>query len=230
MLIPSIDLLDGKVVQLVQGKRKALEFDSPDEWISRFASFPIVQLIDLDAAMRTPRGNNQELVEYVASRLPVQIGGGVRTPSDAQRLLSLGAKKVIIGSALFREGTADTAAARAFHNAVSEATLIFAVDGKRDRVAIGGWKQTTDLTPVQAIRTLDPFCAAFLYTHIETEGTLSGFPVERATELGSCTERKLIVAGGIKSKQEIAHLDGMGVDAVVGMAIYSGILQVQPGA
>ncbi|GAC1366044.1 MAG: 1-(5-phosphoribosyl)-5-[(5-phosphoribosylamino) methylideneamino]imidazole-4-carboxamide isomerase [Acidobacteriaceae bacterium] len=226
MLIPSIDLLGGKVVQLVQGERKALEFDSPDEWIALFAHFPIVQLIDLDAAMRTQHGGNRELVAYIASRLPVQVGGGIRSPSQAQQLLSLGAQRVIIGSALYRDGTTDLTSAASFHEALPESALIFAVDAKRDRVAIAGWKQFTELTPEQAIRRLTMYCGAFLYTHIDTEGTLSGFPVAQAKNLQSCTSRRVIVAGGIKSAHEISYLDQLGIDAVVGMALYSGLIEV----
>ena len=225
MLIPSIDLLDGKVVQLVQGERKALEFDSPEAWIERFQHFPIVQLIDLDAAMRTPRGHNRDLLQHVASRLPVQVGGGIRTPAQAQSLLNIGARKVIIGSALFGEGAPDLDIARAFQDAIPETKLIFSVDSKAGQVAIAGWKQTLPLTPAAAIRALDPFCGAFLYTHIDTEGTLTGFPLHRAKELRSTTSRPLIVAGGIRDVHEIAQLHTIGVDAVVGMAIYSGLIQ-----
>src|ERR687890_405893 len=99
MLIPSIDLKGGKVVQLVQGERMALESSDLDGWIERFARFPKVQLIDLDAAMGT--GTNDALVRQVAARLPCRVGGGVRSVGRAQDLLEAGAESVIVGSAFF---------------------------------------------------------------------------------------------------------------------------------
>lgn len=222
MLIPSIDLMGGKVVQLVQGAKKALEFDNVDEWIERFRPYPIVQLIDLDAAMR--QGENRELIRYICHRIPCQVGGGIRTPEDAQTIFRAGAKKVIIGSSLLREGRVDLDAAKAFAHAAAAARLIFAVDSRGGKVSIHGWKQGTDLTPAQMMRNTEAYCGAFLYTHIDTEGTMTGFPMSVVVELKSATRRKLIAAGGIRSKQEIEQLAALGIDAVVGMAIYTGKL------
>jgi phosphoribosylformimino-5-aminoimidazole carboxamide ribotide isomerase len=225
MLIPSIDLMGGKVVQLVQGAKKALEFDNVDEWIERFRPYPIVQLIDLDAAMR--QGSNRELIGYICERIPCQVGGGIRTPKDALELLRTGAKKVIIGSSLLREGRVDLDAAKAFAHAAAAARLIFAVDSRGGRVSIHGWKQATDLTPAEMMRETEEYCGAYLYTHIDTEGTMSGFPMEVLPELRAATQRRIIVAGGIKSMEEINTLSQQGVDAVVGMAIYTGALNEQ---
>jgi phosphoribosylformimino-5-aminoimidazole carboxamide ribotide isomerase len=222
MLIPSIDLMGGKVVQLVQGVKKALEFDNVDEWIERFRPYPIVQLIDLDAAMR--QGENRKLISYICERIPCQVGGGIRTPELAQELLRMGAKKVIIGSALLRGGGVDQASARAFAHAAAAARLIFAVDSRGGRVSIHGWKKATDLTPAQMIRETEAWCGAFLYTHIDTEGTMTGFPMEVLPEIQAATERRIIVAGGIRSMAEVEDLDAAGVDAVVGMAIYTGAI------
>jgi phosphoribosylformimino-5-aminoimidazole carboxamide ribotide isomerase len=220
MLIPSIDLMGGKVVQLVQGEKKALEYDNVDEWIERFRPYPIVQLIDLDAAMR--QGSNRDLISYICERIPCQVGGGIRTPQDAQATFRAGAKKVIIGSSLLRDGRVDFEAAKSFAHAASAARLIFAVDSRAGRVSIHGWKQATDLTPAAMMHDTEPYCGAFLYTHIDTEGTMTGFPMEVVPELQSATKRHVIVAGGIKSKEEVEQLHARGVDAVVGMAIYTG--------
>ena len=222
MLIPSIDLMGGKVVQLVQGAKKALEFDNVDEWIERFRPYPIVQLIDLDAAMR--QGSNRDLIGYICERIPCQVGGGIRTPKDALELLRTGAKKVIIGSSLLREGRVDLDAAKAFAHAAAAARLIYAVDSRGGRVSIHGWKQGTDLTPAQMMLETDEFCGAYLYTHIDTEGTMSGFPMQVLPELQAATKRRIIVAGGIRSMEEVQELGRKGVDAVVGMAIYTGTL------
>jgi phosphoribosylformimino-5-aminoimidazole carboxamide ribotide isomerase len=224
MLIPSIDLMGGKIVQLVQGSKKALEFDNFDEWIERFSDYPLVQLIDLDAAMGA--GNNRSLVQEIARRLPCQVGGGIRSIEWAQETLALGALRVILGSSLISEGNINSDFAREISEQLGAEKLVFAVDSLRGHVAIKGWKQTTDIKPDEMMCTLEPFCGAFLYTHIDTEGLLQGIPIDVVRRLGACTSRRLIAAGGIRSTEEINALDKMGVDAVVGMAIYQRLLPV----
>jgi phosphoribosylformimino-5-aminoimidazole carboxamide ribotide isomerase len=226
MLIPSIDLLGGRVVQLVHGERAALGYDDAQPWIEKFARFPLVQLIDLDAAKGT--GDNRNLVRTIARQLPVQVGGGIRTPSQAAELLSVGAKRVILGSVLYdadrhhvREGVAT-----AFAEEIGAQHLVFGVDAREGRVAINGWKTLLNITPQQAVAALHPWCGAFLYTHIDTEGTMSGFPLDIARALAALGQRKLLAAGGIRSAEEVSALDAMGVDAVVGMAVYTGLLNL----
>src|SRR5580704_17401041 len=141
MLIPSIDLMDGKIVQLVQGERKALEFEDFEEWIDRFSSFPLIQLIDLDAAIGT--GHNRDLVREFANRLPCQVGGGVRSIQTAEQMLSSGARRVILGSSLIRNGHPDAAFAEAAAGAFGPEKLVFAIDSRQGRVAIRGWRQLT---------------------------------------------------------------------------------------
>jgi phosphoribosylformimino-5-aminoimidazole carboxamide ribotide isomerase len=224
VLIPSIDLMGGKIVQLVQGERKALEFDNFPEWINRFYSFPIVQVIDLDAA--TGSGSNQTQVQELCRELPCQVGGGLRNGERVREVFAFGAKKAIIGSSLFsKNGINETFAAELAGEFGSE-RLIFAVDSRAGHVAVKGWRESTGLRPADAIRVLDPFCSAFLYTHIDTEGMMQGFPVATLDELRKTTTKKLIVAGGIRSREEVNRLDAFGVDAVVGMAIYTGSMQV----
>jgi phosphoribosylformimino-5-aminoimidazole carboxamide ribotide isomerase len=222
MLIPSIDLMGGKVVQLVQGEKKALEFDDLEYWIDRFLGYPMVQLIDLDAAMG--RGENMVLVHRICRHLPAQVGGGIRSVEAASRMLKAGAKKVIIGSALLKDGAVDMAMALELAHYASAARLIFAIDSRGGRVAIKGWKEGTGLDPLEMIRQTEPFCSGYLYTHIDTEGTMSGFPMEVAARLRHTTHRKLIVAGGIRSIDEVNRLDEMKIDAVVGMAVYTGAM------
>ena len=224
MLIPSIDLMGGKVVQLVQGKRKELEFDDPSEWIARFRKFPLVQLIDLDAAMG--KGSNTALIAQITAELPCQVGGGIRTVAAAEAALRLGAKRVILGSALFHPTGVRTEFAARLADVVGRENVISAIDTRGGQVSVSGWQHELALTPSAAIAALEPYCAGFLYTHIETEGTMQGFPLEEARMLRSLTQRQLIVAGGIRSAEEVAALDGMSIDAVVGMAIYTGLLPV----
>jgi len=223
MLIPSIDLMGGKIVQLVQGEKKALEFDNFDYWVERFLPYPMVQLIDLDAAMG--RGSNRELLSFFCERLPCQVGGGVRSVETLQQSLRLGAKKVILGSALLKDGTVNLEAAQQFAHAASAARLIFSVDSRGGFVSIHGWKDATKLTPEQMMRETEPYCGGFLYTHIDTEGLMTGIPLNVIRKLRSATRRRLIAAGGIRSMDEVIELDALGVDAVVGMALYTGKLK-----
>ena len=222
MLIPSIDLMGGRIVQLERGEELRLAFDDFDYWIARFAAYPLVQLIDLDAAKRV--GDNRALVAQIARRLPVQVGGGIRTAEQAQQILDAGARRVIFGSALFREERVDVDAAAAISASIGAPQFVAGIDTKAGRIAVRGWRDQVNLTPAQAIAALEPYCGAFLYTHIDTEGTLRGFPLEAARALRPLTERPLIVAGGIRERAEIDALDAMGIDAVAGMAVYSGLL------
>lgn len=224
MLIPSIDLMGGKIVQLVQGSRKALEFDDFEEWIDRFSKYPLVQVIDLDAAMG--HGNNRDLVRELAGRIPCQVGGGIRSAEAALAALNSGARRVILGSSLISDGAINETYARDAAAQFGPERLVFAVDSRGGRVAIKGWQETTSIIAVDMMRALEPYCTAFLYTHIDTEGLLKGIPFDVVRELRNSTSRQLIVAGGIRSQEEIAELDAMGVDAVVGMAIYTGLLPV----
>jgi phosphoribosylformimino-5-aminoimidazole carboxamide ribotide isomerase len=250
MLIPSIDLMGGRIVQLVQGKTLKLSFDDFDYWIERFSKHPLVQLIDLDAAMR--QGENRELIKMFCRRLPCQVGGGLRSAEDGRRLLDAGAKRVIYGSSLFGAEPQQDASALEFADGdqeeapittrkhrlirlefaaelkkqIGEDALCFSVDTKDGRVAVRGWKDSVDLTPEEAMTWLEDYCAAFLYTHVDTEGTMQGFPMHVAAALRATTAKQLIVAGGIRERKEIDELDAMGVDAVAGMAVYSGAIEV----
>ena len=222
MLIPSIDLMGGRIVQLERGEKLRLAFDDFEYWIERFSRFPLVQLIDLDAAKRV--GDNRRLIEQIATRLPVQVGGGIRSTDEALALLDAGARRVIFGSALFRADGIDAEFAATVSARIGPAQFVAAIDTKTGKIAIRGWSENVNLTPAQAIAGLDPWCGAFLYTHVDTEGTLSGFPLEIARSLRPLTSRQLIVAGGIRAQPEIDDLDALGVDAVAGMAVYSGLL------
>ncbi len=224
MLIPSIDLMGGKIVQLVQGEKKALEFDDFEPWLERFAKYPLVQIIDLDAAIG--QGDNRHLVRSLLRRLPCQVGGGIRTAERAQEMLADGALRVIIGSSLIKDGAIQTAFAQQLAGGLGADKLIFAVDSKAGRVAIRGWRQLTEISAVQMVRALETWCGGFLYTHIDTEGLLLGMPLDVVSELRSVTAKRLIVAGGIRTQEEVDRLDVMGVDAVVGMAIYLELLKV----
>jgi phosphoribosylformimino-5-aminoimidazole carboxamide ribotide isomerase len=222
MLIPSIDLQDGHVVQLVQGERLAIEAPDPEPWIERFAAFPRVQLIDLDAARG--RGDNGAMAAAICRRLPCRVGGGIRSVERARAVLDAGAHAVIASSALFRDGSVDTAFARELAEAVGPERVIAAVDSKGGRVVIHGWKTALPITAVEAVRALEPYCGEFLYTHVDTEGLMQGTDIRAILDVRHATGRRVTAAGGITTWTDIDRLDAAGVDAVVGMAIYTGQL------
>ena len=224
MLIPSIDLQGGKVVQLVQGERLAIESDDIDSWVRRFAGRPKVQLIDLDAAKG--EGDNSAIVARICAALPCRAGGGVRSIERARGVLALGATKVILSSALFRDGKVDLEFARRLAGEVGLDRLIAAVDGKGGRVVVHGWRTALDVTPAEAISALEPFFGEFLYTHVDLEGLMRGTDMNAIAALRAVTSRALTAAGGITTREEIDRLDSMGVDAVVGMALYTGRLEL----
>ena len=182
MLIPSIDLLGGRIVQLVQGEKLRLAFDDFEYWIEKFARFPLVQLIDLDAAMR--QGDNSALVAQIAKRLPCQAGGGIHSVERARQVLDAGARRVIIGSALFSEGgTVNTAFAQELSTTLGSELIVAGIDTKKGTIAVKGWKANIALTPDEAVPFLDPYVSAFLYTHVDGEGLMRGFPIETAARL-----------------------------------------------
>ncbi len=222
MLIPSIDLQGGRIVQLVQGEKLAVQTDDIDAWVGRFAAYPKVQLIDLDAAKAA--GDNAALVARICGALPCRVGGGIRTLARADATIAAGATKVILGSSLFRDGAVDLEFARRLSERVGPDRLIAAVDGRGGRVVIDGWRTTLDLTPVEAVALLEPFFGEFLYTHVDLEGLMRGTDMAAITAVRNATSRAVTAAGGITTREEIAALDAIGVDAVVGMAIYTGRL------
>ena len=224
MLIPSIDIQDGRIVQLVQGERLAIETSDPEPWIERFSRFPRVQLIDLDAAKS--RGDNESLVTMICGRLPCRVGGGIRSIERAQAVLSARAQAVIVSSALFRHGAVDVEFAGALAEAIGQDRVIAAVDSRDGHVVIHGWKTPLPVTTIDAVRALEPYCAEFLYTHVDTEGLMGGTDVDMILAVRRATGRRVTAAGGITTRQEIDRLHAEGIDAVVGMAIYTGRLSL----
>src|ERR1041384_6251809 len=210
MLIPSIDLQGGKIVQLVQGEKLAIASDDLDGWIAKFSKFPKIQLIDLDAAMS--RGHNDELVRQIAAKLPCRVGGGVRSGRRAAELIAAGAR-------LFRRSPdgdlsqmIDYDFARALADCVGMHRLIAAVDSRAGRVCIHGWKTVLPLTAVPARQLLEGYCEEFLYTHVDKEGLMQGTDMNAIKAVAKATERKLTAAGGITTREEIDALDALGID------------------
>lgn len=224
MLIPSIDLQRGRIVQLVQGERLAIETSDFAGWIARFSRFSKVQVIDLDAAKR--EGDNSAVVADICSRLPCRVGGGIRTIERGAAVLAGGARKVIYGSSLFTDGKADLAFAAELAAAIPIEQLIAAVDARGGRVAINGWRTQLDMTPVQAVRALEPYFGEFLFTDADVEGLMQGPNRAAIQAVRDATSRQVTAAGGVTTEDEVAWLDSIGVDAVAGMAIYTGRLKI----
>ena len=222
MLIPSIDLKGGAVVQLVQGEKLAVKDDDVFRWVRRFERFPKVQVIDLDAAMGT--GDNLSLVRQIAGALSCRVGGGIRTAERAADVLAAGAQQIIAGSSLFKDGQPDLEFARTLCDAVGRERVIAAVDSRGGRVVIHGWKTVLPITAVEAVRALEPYCDEFLYTHVDKEGLMGGTDLDAIRAVKDATSRRLTAAGGITTQREIDELHALGIDAVVGMAIYTGAL------
>ena len=222
MLIPSIYLQGGRIVQLVQGEKLAIEATDPEVWITKFAGFPRVQLIDLDAAKG--QGDNATMVAEMCLRLPCRVGGGIRSIERATAVLGAGAHAIIASSALFRHDAVDVVFARALAEAVGVERVIAAVDSRGGHVAIHGWKTVLPLTAVDAVRALEPFCGEFLYTHVDKEGLMQGTDLDAILAVRRATTRRVTAAGGITTWEEIHQLDAHHVDAVVGMAVYTGQL------
>ena len=225
MLIPSIDLQNGHVVQLVQGEKLAIECQDPEPWIERFSAFPRVQLIDLDAARG--RGDNRALAAAICARLPCRIGGGIRSIERAKTALDAGAHAVIVSSSFFKDDRIDLDFAQSLSEAIGVERVIAAVDSRGGHVAIHGWKTILPITAVEAVAALAPFCGEFLYTHVDTEGLMQGTDMAAILAVRRATPRRVTAAGGITTWEEIDRLHAEGVDAVVGMAIYTGQLPLQ---
>ena len=224
MIIPCIDLMDGKVVQLVQGRDKALEADEPLAMLEKFKAFPEIQVIDLDAAMG--RGSNDELVSLVAANAVVRAGGGVRSVERAQALVEQGAHRVIVGTAAFRVDGVNEDFLEQVAGAIGTERLIIALDSKDGRIVVKGWRESTRLTAEEVLGQLEPYCSGFLCTYVDKEGMMQGTDLNWFRRLRAATKREITAAGGITTLDEIRQLLAMNVHAALGMAIYTGRLSL----
>jgi len=225
MIIPCIDLMDGKVVQLVRGREKALEADSPAEMLRRFAAFPEMQVIDLDAAIG--RGSNDALVREVAARAVTRVGGGVRTAGRARALVEQGARKVIVGTSAFTEKGVNLPFLEQLGEAIGRERIVVALDSLGGRIVVKGWRESTNLSAEEVLKPLEPYCAGFLCTYVDKEGMMQGTDLEWFRRLRAATSLELTAAGGISTLEEVRALLDMGVHAALGMAIYTGRLRLE---
>ena len=224
MIVPCIDLMDGKVVQLVQGRDKALEVDSADEMLRRFSPFPQIQVIDLDAAMG--HGSNDALVRHIASKATTRVGGGVRTRERARQLLDQGAYRVIVGTSAFSADGPNEQFLHELQDDIGAERIVIALDSKGGRIVVKGWKESTNLTAAAVIALLEPYCSGFLCTYVDKEGMMQGTDLEWFGGLRSVTDREITAAGGITTMEDIRALTAMGIHCAIGMAIYTGRLNL----
>ena len=219
MIIPCIDLMGGKVVQLIQGREKALELDSPMAMLEKFAAFPEIQVIDLDAAIGS--GSNDGLVEVLAKHAKCRIGGGVRSPDRARALVEQGAYNIIVGTAAFNRPLLEQ-----ISSVVGTERVIIALDSKAGHIVIEGWRQSTALIAEQMLPELEPYCSGFLCTYVDKEGMLQGTDLEWFRRLRSATAMEITAAGGITTVEDIQALNAMKIHSALGMAIYTGRLDL----
>jgi phosphoribosylformimino-5-aminoimidazole carboxamide ribotide isomerase len=224
MIFPCIDLMDGKVVQLIQGRDKALERENADEMLERFSAFPQIQVIDLDAAMG--RGSNDALVKHIANRAVTRIGGGVRTLERARQLLEQGAHRIIVGTSAFDSRGPNEAFLRGLRDEVGSERVVIAVDSKAGRIVVKGWKESTNLKAADVVRQLEPYCSGFLCTYVDKEGMMQGTDLDWFASLRAATAHEITAAGGITTMDDVRALTEMGVHCAIGMAIYTGGLSL----
>jgi phosphoribosylformimino-5-aminoimidazole carboxamide ribotide isomerase len=223
MIIPCIDLMDGKVVQLVQGREKVLE-RSADEMLAQFEGFDQIQVIDLDSAMG--RGSNGSLVEYLAQRATVRAGGGVRTVKRAAELLEQGAYRIIIGTAAFSPQGVNEPFLEELVAAVGSERITIALDSCHGHVVVNGWKEETAWTARDLIGRFTRYCSGFLCTYVDKEGLMQGTDLDWFASLRHMTSHELIAAGGITTFEDVQALTALNIHCAIGMSIYTGKLSL----
>ena len=229
MLIPCIDLQKGKAVQLVHGRRRELAITDVMSLLLKFKKYKWLHIIDLDAAMG--KGNNSELARKLCGEaakrfgMKVRVGGGIRNVRQAQEITKWGARQVIVGSAAFKNGKLNAPFLRQLRKRVGRSAIVIALDTAKGRVVIAGWREKLRIRAENVMVQLEPFCAAFLCTDVDREGTMSGANLSWFKQLRRATSHPIIAAGGIKAQREIRALERLGMDAAVGMALYKNRLR-----
>ena len=224
MLIPCIDLQEGKAVQLVHGRKRELAIADVMSLLLKFKKYKWLHIIDLDAAMG--KGNNSELARKLCGEaarrygMKVRVGGGIRTVRHAEEITKWGARQVIVGSTAFKNGKINAPFLRRLRERVGRSAIVIALDTAKGHVVIKGWQESLRIRAENVIEQFEPFCAAFLCTDVDREGTMTGANLEWFEQLRGATSHPIIAAGGIKAQREIRALERMGMDAAVGMALY----------
>jgi phosphoribosylformimino-5-aminoimidazole carboxamide ribotide isomerase len=227
MMIPCIDLQDGRAVQLVHGRERKLAVDDVFGLLERFGRHPLIHVIDLDAAMR--KGSNAKLVRELCAaakkrKMRVRVGGGIRTVAQAARIASWGAEKIIVGSAAFKGGRINGAFLKRLAEKIGRRRVVVALDTEGGKILVRGWQDKLRLRPDEVIPELEKYASEFLCTYVDAEGTMRGTNLEWFRALRRATRRPITAAGGIRSRAEIRALERIKMNAAVGMALYTGKL------
>lgn len=215
MIIPSIDIMDGKAVQLKQGKEKVLEREDIFELAKYFSRFGELAVIDLDAAMG--KGDNEELIKKICRIAPCRVGGGIRDVEKAKRIIANGAKKIIIG----------TAASEELLSQLPKDKILVAIDSNKGKVVTEGWTKDTGITPEDYVKRFDDLCHGYLYTIVEKEGMMGGTDLEAIKKIRKLTKKELVAAGGISSIDEIKELEKNNISSQLGMCIYTNAVKLE---
>lgn len=214
MIIPSIDLMNGKAVQLRQGKEKVLEKEDIEKLAKEFGKYGELAVIDLDAAMG--KGDNENVIREICKIARCRVGGGIRTIDKAKRMLALGAKKIIIG----------TAASEEFLSKLPKDKVMLAIDAKNGKISQKGWTEEIDATPVDFVKRFDNLCSGYLYTIVENEGMMQGTKIDEIKKVRDITKNEVVAAGGISTVEEIVELEKINVSSQLGMSIYTGAIKL----
>lgn len=237
MVISSIDLKDGHVVQLKNGKDLVLQRDDSDALIDEFNKYGEVAIIDLDAALRNTdeKGNtkNTELLKSLLRRGNVRVGGGIRDVKKARQLISLGAEKVIIGSAAWNADRKDgepilnTAFLDELVKAIGRQRIIISVDAINGKIAVKGWTETANISLIEGAREAEKYASELLFTCVEKEGCMQGTDMGMVKELRNAVKCRVVAAGGVNSLEQVVELERMGCDVQLGMALYTGVVSLK---
>lgn len=218
-VIPAVDLKDGKVVRLRQGRENEVTFETENpvevakNWVEKGAK--VLHVIDLDGAFQG-KTTHEDIIAEIASFIEVQVGGGIRDFRIAERLYELGVERVIFGTLAVKNPNKMREFAESW-----EKRVMIAIDSKKGKIAIEGWKEMTNLTPIQLAKIYDDLKVSFLYTNIDVEGLVSG--IERnSIEIVKCLKNPVYVAGGIASVEDIRFVKRAGAAGVIiGSALYT---------
>lgn len=211
MIIPSIDLMGGQTVQLVGGARKELDAGDPIPIAEQFRVAGEIAVVDLDAALG--KGANTELMRSLLRVARCRVGGGIRDADTALRWLDDGAVKVVLGTAARPDVLDKLPADR----------VVAALDAVDGEVVVEGWQKKTGRGVIDRMNELKGLVGGFLVTFVEREGRMKGTALEQVAKLvEAAAPARVTIAGGVTTTAEIAELDRLGADAQVGMALYTG--------
>ncbi|RLI91931.1 MAG: 1-(5-phosphoribosyl)-5-((5-phosphoribosylamino)methylideneamino)imidazole-4-carboxamide isomerase [Candidatus Altiarchaeales archaeon] len=230
-IIPAIDILSGKCVQMVQGKLESKKaYGDPITWVRKFQSLgaEIIHVVDLDAALGI--GDNLKLIEKIlkTTSCEIQVGGGLRSIERIEKLVNLGCSRVVIGTLAVRDYYENFKTLKKLNERVGKERIIAAIDSIDGKVAIKGWKEESELSTLEFMKKVERYVWGFLFTDIKVEGKMSGIRLKPIKEVIDSTSLPVIISGGISSIQDLESIKQLGAfAAVVGKALYEGKLQLR---